>query len=837
MRRRTLQVPFTFRLAARFARSRTLRRSTSIVFLTGLFLVAMHLLLSALTLSGDQRAERDLGRFGAQIGFGTVSLDPGDASFAQDLTRRMRALGHDGAEVMLTAHDVRLGGTPARDATLVQGAWRDKPYADRYVLLSGRWPEHPGEVAVTEPDDFQTAPGRKLPAMGGKVVLQVVGTVEDRYAKTSNLLAAPGTWESWTADLFDDFQGFRAQPYLLWSGEDLEEVAAAFDAEVGERRLPDEGAQPAADTVILRQEVTAQTVKTWIERSPAGYTVPSILLPVGAVLLVFGLNDRRFRREIAVLASLGVSRSKTAVSLALAALFWCSIAATAGGLAGTVTGLAARPLLTRLHEQPLGPVTGLGEVALRLGAALLLAAICAGATLAARPADGGRRRASTQEKPPKPRSLGRDARQVAAALAVAGAIFYTPRVTSPADAMIYSGIITAAVLLAIPEILRLAFAVLPERGPRTRLARRRLLADHRRASASVAVLTVLTGASLGYLALLDTVVSTLDGQRHPDVLSGQLLVTDRSTQVTNPPAKVLEFVEATAPRQSEGFPLGFLQTAASLDTSRSVNREGSFGSILAVDSAQQIEGLIGRELSAAQRATIQDGGLLVWADALDAPDDATGQASLLIKEGDTTVGRTPPLPTAPVTVPPSGWRAGTDGVMLASRSAELGLPLTRGAVLYTGLTQKQTENIQIHVPPPPVIPHAGFLTTAAGLVLLILLAILATTRSQTRTLRGYLGQLLALGLPVAWARHVLLYQHLVIIGLSVTLGAFIGAVPISAVVLQDTDFVLSIPEGQLLLLAAAIFLAGALGTTWSIRRLTARDSAEALSEISPAKSF
>ena len=115
------------------------------------------------------------------------------------------------------------------------------------------------------------------------------------------------------------------------------------------------------------------------------------------------------------------------------------------------------------------------------------------------------------------------------------------------------------------------------------------------------------------------------------------------------------------------------------------------------------------------------------------------------------------------------------------------------------------------------------LATAAGLVALVITAVFAATRAQTRTLRGYATRLVSIGIPPAWARHVLLYQHGILIATSTLLGVVIAIPPTLVVALRISGFVLSVPWAQLLTLLAAIYLAAGLAALRSAVSLRARE--------------
>ncbi|MEU5826168.1 hypothetical protein [Micromonospora tulbaghiae] len=838
---------FVLRLARRLIRSRELARSASIVFVAGLAILAMFVTLRTLSLSGAQIADRDLGRFGASVGYGSIVLPPGEDQFVPDVQAQALRAGLTDSEVMLSASSTPLATTPARSVPMLEASWQDEPFPDRYDLLSGRWPTRPGEVVLTEPQDAPEIADGALPLLGGKVTLNVVGTAEDQFARTTNLLVAPGTWASLDPSLAQGFPVLGAQPLLLWSGGDADGAVTAFTTAIGDytRRSPtaDEGADAlvVGGTLRFREQLLERPERTSIERTPAGYTIPSLLLPVAAVLLVFGLNNRRFRQTSTRLVAVGVRPATAAAALTIAASAWCAAAAAAGALVGTAIGGVARAVIAQLRDWPPGPIEGLAAPPIQLLALVMLTSVCAGAALARRKervssAVAPRSRPESQAVPAAGRRI-RDARHLLAVAAWCATVAYAVRVDSPAKAMILTGVLTLAVLLVIPDVLDLVLRVLPEGGPRRRLALRQLAADKLRAGAIVAILTVLLGASMGFLTLLDTLIRTTDQQAYPDALPGQVLLADRASSTLPPPTALLQAVEASG--VADGLPRAELAYLFTTDESgvptRSVTRDGHNGNLLAVETAGQVEQLIGHSLNGTQRAVLAEGGLLVWADAPAAPTPTT---RLAVKEGDKVTSRTSELPVATVDVPLVEWRTGTDAVMLRSTAASLNLPVPQNAPLIitevsdsaakamqeaVGRAGIDAQAVRIYVPPKPPVPAAALLATAAGLVILVLTAVFSATRAQTRTLRGYLTRLVSIGIPPTWARHVLLYQYGILIATSTLLSLIIALPPTVVIALRISGFVLSIPWAQLLTLLTAIYLATALAALRSALSLRARE--------------
>lgn len=136
------------RLARRLARSHGLAKSTSVVFIAVVFVMAMFVVLASMSLSGDQVVARDLGRFGATVGYGSIQLPPGEDGFVPALYEQAGNAGATGAMVKLSATDVQLATAPFDNITLLEMAWQSRPYPDRYMLLSGRWPTRHGRFKI-----------------------------------------------------------------------------------------------------------------------------------------------------------------------------------------------------------------------------------------------------------------------------------------------------------------------------------------------------------------------------------------------------------------------------------------------------------------------------------------------------------------------------------------------------------------------------------------------------------------------------------------------------------------------------------------------------------------
>jgi hypothetical protein len=173
---------------------------------------------------------------------------------------------------------------------------------------------------------------------------------------------------------------------------------------------------------------------------------------------------------------------------------------------------------------------------------------------------------------------------------------------------------------------------------------------------------------------------------------------------------------------------------------------------------------------------------------------------------------------------------------LTSTASKHRLPLATGSLMYTDISDSDAGAVRAAVeragldpamitirqtPPPPIPPLALYLT-AAGLALMTLVVTLSLTRAQVRALRDYLGHLIALGVPLRWARSVVIRQHLLLLTLATILGLALGLPPVLLAAWLIPDSELSIPWQQLTVLLVAVYTSALLATYLSSRRLTAR---------------
>lgn len=820
---------FTLLLARRFMCSGALARTTLVMVVTSALLFGIFVTLSSLTLSGAQAVERDLGRFGAAVHLGAVeelAVAPGDRDVRRQLVAAGRAAGVNGLAIELISLDVRPTGINPPRTYYSEAPWQSLPFPERFSLRSGRWPARPGEVAVTNAHVVGLRANERLSVLSGRHEFRVVGTVRDRYGRFLSILAAPGTWAALDPSVLDAFPTLAASARVLAPAEHVDALVATLAGSLARRP----GAQ--ADSTLRAALLSATTTedellhkreRSWVDRIPAAYSVPFFVFPLLATFLVFGLNDRRLRRNLSVLTDLGVGGGQAVAGMALALTAWTLIAALAGAVLGLAVAIAARPILQALHPLPLSPVQGLEGPAVRLLAMTVTGAIAS--ALALRASHGVRRAESGRPRPDRVRRW-RDLRHILAVLAACVSVLQVAQLQSAANASVLAATLTLAVLLLAPETLGCALRALPERAARPRLARRQLLADRRRAVIATATLAAVLGLPLGFLTLLDTTFRTLEVDLAPEVLPGQLAVRGLGGTLVPPSPAVASMVRHTLDSSDTAIPLRYLYS----DTTFVYVAGTDGGFVLALDTPAQVAALLDRRLPSRATETLRRGGMLVW--------EGSGRLSSVVliaeEEGRGPVS-TRPLPVVHIAAPVVEWRGGARGILLTETARRLRLPVSDGARFYTGLSDGDVsaarravleagldpEQVRGYEPPRSRVPPVALYAAAAGLTLLALLTCLAVARSQAAALRGYLGTLIAIGLSTRWARQVLLIEQAVIMGVATLLAAVIAIPPVLLAVWQLPGYVLGIPWSWLGSVLAVVYLGSFLAILSASRRLRA----------------
>lgn len=766
------------RWARRFLRERTALRASSAVFVVAAFLVAVYVVLQAFSLSGEQVAERDLGEFDAAVGLGAVApVKPGDGGLADDVLDAVRAAGVPDAAVSAVSVDVQLAVPYPPRTAFVEADWVSGFFTGRYALTAGRWPTAPGEIAVTRGDIVDAGPGDALPVLADKASFTVVGVAEDRYALEPSLLAAPGTWAALSPTLAESFPSLSASVTAYWSGDEndvLHHVAAAL------ARYEANPSDAIAASLRTRGSLMSAERVSWVDRTPAAYTVPAVVLPFAAVLLLFGLCDRRFRRNADVLRSLGVRPAWVVVSVTAPAAVWALAAVVAGVSTGAALGLVGRVVVDGLVHPPLSPMPSLVEPTLHL---LAVTAIGSGMSLVL---------LWWRTAGPAMRGIGQLRKAAVVLLGLVAAV-QAWRVGSLVGVMVFAGTITAFVLLLTPEVITRIVRAVPDHDPRTRLARARLLRD-RHVPAAVAVLAAVVGNLMGFAILVDSITSSEQSRSRADAAPGQVVLSGRGGYLQPPSPAVVDVARSSLPDQT----LVSLRYLGADDESVAFQRD-DVGFVLALDTPDEVAALIGRPLRAPEQDSLVEGGLLLWEE---------GDDRVLVRSvGGRVVATTSPLPVAVADFPAVGWKDGTRGVMLSSTARDLRLPLADAAMFYSGVPDEAARAIReavlragldpkevvVHEEPAPTVTPIAVRASVFALGLLTLVTTLIVSWGRAGTLRGHARLLRALGIPAAWTRRVLLLEQASVAFFSLALAALIALPPLLVGLLRLPGFVPAVP--------------------------------------------
>lgn len=723
---------FPFSVARKLMRGRALAWTSTISGVATAVLVALFITLQAFPLSGQQVVEQDIGRYDWKADLSVVvGLTPGNARVVDDITSAARGAGAADAAVSVTSLDIRQAVLDPPVTKYVEADWAAGPFPERFSLTTGRWPAAPGEVVLSG----SAWPDRDtVSVLAGNHGFRVVGTAEDRYSDWEMILAGPGSFAEIGVD------DVTAYATLHWGGRaDRDQVVAAVAAVLG---VP-----PAqlAQGITSRQAELDKERRSWVERFPLAYRIPALALPLLAVLTVLGLTRKRSSRDLEVLTSLGISRPRAVAGVGLATAAWTMISTALGVPVGVGLGLFARQVAARWKAEPLPELPGLWSPVARL--LLVTAAACLLGCVVLRPWRIGSATASL-------------VRRCAAILTGGVIVFQVATLDSISEAMVLTGTLGLAVLLAAPDLIGTVVGWLPRTGPRLRLGRQRLLHNRSRSVAAVAVLTAVLAAPLALLTLLATEMATQEAKAVPEVAAHQVVLSGVGGFTQPPPRAAVEAVAARVRFTDVPIRLRFADGALVVDTPEEISRlgdqpwQGTTRGVLLTSSAR------------ARNLPITDGGILF------------------------------------TNVP--------DAVAVAVRQAVLDARLDHGIVT-------------IHQPPDPPFVPTTFYAAVLGLALVALLTTMAVARSQVGTLRPYLGRLVAIGLPARWARQVLLVESAVVVGVSTLLALIIAVPSVAITAWRIGSLTLDVPWPHLGVLVGAFFLAAATATAVAGRRLRATD--------------
>jgi len=829
-----MSVRMVLRLARRFTRRRDVLLGLVLIALPIALLLGLRGTTTAFTLSAEQRIARDMGRFDGWGQFAGINGPIQDTDTGRRIARLAERFPRAHATVMLASDSLRPDRNPRNSRLfLTETDWRARPFPDRYRLLGGRWPARPGEVVVIgDAAQFQNA-RRQIRASSGHVTLAVVGRASDVYqSEASAALAAPGTWAAL------DWPTLRREGFRL---DALVQVLGNFpdwDA-VHRSSVASLGAGSGAQFTLTRAMIRQKPAKTWVERRPTLYTAPAAALALALVALLFGLRTRAARRRQSVLRAIGVppGAAITAVLLGTTALVTMAIL-VAGPLGIGFTALG-RLVAERLADQPLNQDsstwTGYTQLAGLVG-------IASGASIVASWLVFRRLRGLNTVRVPR-RSLAttgnyvRRGASVAAALGVASLM--------PGSTMAESGerivwLSTLAILLLLPDLLRI-FRNLPLALPSwLRLAGRRLASSPVRNLAVWATIMAIIGP---VMVNMSTHATTNEAERRAwgfGLPPAQYAITSGDGMSQGPAdsraagiaagvhgRKPIQLQSTYQRGQGPGPGAGYIvaQPGRSLDL-------GS--ALIAVRSSRELQALLGPAFTPRAGQVVGQGGVVVFSRA-----QRTYRAPLLLRGQPRGASETSPKetlrtagPVQVMTIPPDqAWSDQTTGFILATTAGSLGVELSRGWAVFSdarpGEQEEVAEQLRLNGLPTDslelrrefeYIPRSGALRIGpyALLGLLLLVSWLALWRSA-RSLKNDSRLLLAIGMPPRWARRVLFAESGIVMSVGVVSGLLVAGAVGAIMLVRFPSLPLVVPVRECLALLAA--MAGVvISATWFAAR-------------------
>lgn len=815
------------RLSLRLARD-TRKWWAAVVFgAAAMVVTATYLVFQSLVVSDQQLLDRDLGQYSASIGYGTRDIQPG-VDGLRAISQALRARAFDDAFVSLSVTDVPEGGVR-------EGDWSATPFPSRYILQQGEWADEPGEVvvAMNSPEDYgDLSAGSDIELLSGRLQLRVVGVATDRFAGNSTTyLTGPGTWATVPRSTAEKFPHVTAMPIVYWEGSRQRAMAEAFVAghpnPAGLRLDVVRGSVlPAAMLIEANRGESADQGNLF------AYAVPSIGVPLLSALLWWGLVRRRLLGHRKQLLDLGLRPGTTAWVTVGAALPALVVAMLCGTGLGVVTAAATRPLVAAWHDQPLSPLVWPMDPLVRSCAVAAACVIAAYVGLRLRrngvnPLD----KISAQRERRTVRRLGgRSIRRIIAVFAFAVVLATTPMASSVAVAMVLAAACVVLGTALAPGALTAMLRLLQADDFRLRLAARQLAVSSA-ASTGTAVIAGTVGAAIAFTILLSTMIASQDSRQTPAVMPGQIMIPAAANLVGTPPAnevwRVVESLEITD--QAEAI-VRLRYLTPDVASESHVVVDGGDGFVLAVDSVDQVEALLGAEWEERFAAILESGGLIRWLDAEEADAEDESSVQLNIQGEREMLAK---LEAIAVYEPRVGWAAPVDAVTLTSTARQHGLPLSEGQAMLTGTADKLIGDVQTalraqgldtalvvgYQEPPPPIPPTGLAATAALLAATALLMMTVGTAGRVSDLRPSLGALLANGVPTRWIQQCVLFQEGTILIVGLAVGTVFGSLPILASIPRfEGHWVVSTPWSQIaVLLLACVVGSGAAAFIAALR--------------------
>lgn len=839
-------------LARRWLGAREVRRSAILLVLVFALTEAVFACVIAFTLS-DAQVAGELGTFSQRTADSVVvgDLKPDFVSTA----RTAVAAVDPGANVFLesTIRPDSFAKTfvqsPLDTVRFIEDPTLTQTFPDRFHLDTGAWPAARDDVVVSK-HLFAALPDRtRFTVLSGRATFYVVGVVTDTYAtKADIILAGPRTFETIPrADRDHSYAPVEGQVKVFWRNGALKDVAEALSAQLP--KLP-KGQGSRSDDLkanyFNKSQVRAQAARPQFgENNTVVSSVPLVLVVLVVSALVVGQTRRAYLTNADRLVHLGMRRTPVRLIQTATIVAAAAVSSAVGLGVGWLLAIGLRPtVLKHYATQPLAPIPGIGMRGVAVIApSLLLIAI--GTVWPHRLVEGARR----------PHGLGRMGgglaglgvtvtvaypwiRRIAALLALATAIQIGALPGSTGHTLATAYLTVAALLLLVPDVLRLLVRALPSTDARTFVARRLMSADIARQAAAATVVACC-------IAIPICTATQLSSQKRHDNALRYSLIPRHQIWVQNtggPTGNIADMGRIVAAIPGTGTPvvtrdLSVLNTAGTQETAAArfklLPDGGSYSTALVVvDSVAALQTVLGRALPEQARTVLNNGGVLDFT-------GARGAQQLLVSfSSGKRLQISPPLPTLDLSVDQQ-LHAQFAGAILRRTAQALTLPIGKPTkYIFTGISPQtigpavaavvaagyDADFVQYTTPPPPATLPVQAYVFLAALVLGGFAILLQVVRGQARTLRSYSSRLVAIGLTPRWTLFVLGIQSAVTLGAGVILGAAGGllGVDLARTAYPSKD----IPVLPITLACTATVVAAGLAVLLAVRTITAVESPE-----------
>jgi len=729
----------TWILASRIVRARWVRRGALPSCVVAALLVTVAMVMSAVSLTAEQRREEQFG------GYALEWQLPQPAFLGEPMSVP------DGAEARgpLLVRSDRLTALTGDRLMYLEGPWAESEPPGRYDLTSGRWPQEPGEVVITQ----ALVGGDQVLAVSPDIGdLTVVGEIDNAYSSSAEVLAAPGTWAAATV-----------------ADADSPTVPEATVSVFTGRLEPAEAAELASMwkvTEPLARDAPDETV-SWSDRSPMAFRIPLLLLPilVGAFAALFG--RRRLVRTSAALMAVGTPRHHALSALALAGGGALAIGAVLGSLIGTVLGFCGGLLAAQAAGHPHvlslpGPlVYGAVTVPSGIGWAALVLAL-----------QPDRHRAP--RLPGVIAGVGQRAKHLATWALGAVALGLAVTVHTPAQSMILMVCLVGLFSTLMPQVLKLVSSWIPAHDPATRWGLCSLRAPGGAALGSLFLLLALITPALASLALASMSSSQMRSEALAAVGPGQVGVLGLGGAATPPPPSASAAADAALdgrPRRQLLWVDGFLPF------------DGPYlnASVLVVEDATDAPLILGDAITPAEVALLREGGLVHWGSG--SPESVSVEGVVF-----TAVRRTVGISEE--------WSFQAGAVITRETALAAQLPLLEGGLLYSEVGPADVTRlmedvdargidrrlVEVYHPPEPPVGVLAAVVSAGVLCLVVVMVATAAASARVAGLRPVVTQLVTHGASRRQVRRMVAIEPLATTAAAFAIG--VGSVAIGVGVLM-----------------------------------------------------